>query len=466
MLTHTQKIKHLSYRAGFGCHPLWLRERRDRSLEEIVAEFFANAQKASPLNHIKDPLKGKKDKKVGNLKLSILFVRSFVQLRKLNLVWIDKMANDPAQLTEKMCYFWHDHFATQVPIAWLMQEQNNTIRKQALGSFRELVHAIAKDPAMLIYLNNQQNKKDAPNENFARELMELFTMGEGNYTEQDIKEAARAFTGWTVNRSGRYEFVEEEHDFGEKTFMGKTGNFGGEDIIEIILEQPETARFIVGKIYKYFVNDQPDAKIIEKLAEDFFQNDYEIGAMMKQIFLSDWFYDEKHVGALVKSPVELIVSLKKILGMEFRQKRILLLGQDALGQILFYPPNVSGWPHGRDWIDSSSLLFRMRMPGIILGMDEFDINIKPEYESIGLPEEKDRVPRFLKAELDWSALVRCFEKVPANKLAVEMMDNLVQAPRDHIDISMLVDFAEHSTKENLIKSLAIRIMALPEFQMC
>ena len=179
MLTHAQKIKHLAYRAGFGCHPLWLQAQQNKDIEEVVEEIFRASLKASPLNHIKDPLKGKKDKKVGNFRLSILFARSFLQLRTLNLEWIDKMANDPAQLTEKMCYFWHDHFATQVQIAWLMQVQNNTIRRYALGSFRDLVHAMAKDPAMLIYLNNQQNKKDAPNENFARELMELFTMGEG-----------------------------------------------------------------------------------------------------------------------------------------------------------------------------------------------------------------------------------------------------------------------------------------------
>ena len=466
MLTNAQKIKHLAYRAGFGCHPLWLNERRHKHIEDVVEEFFMNSHKASPLCEIKDPLKGKKDKKVGDLKLSILFVRSFAQLRKLNLVWIDKMAGDPAQLTEKMCYFWHDHFATRVQIAWLMQVQNNTIRKHALGSFRELVHAIAKDPAMLIYLNNQQNKKDAPNENFARELMELFTMGEGNYTEYDIKEAARAFTGWTVNRSGKYEFVEEEHDFGEKTFMGKRGNFKGEDIIEIILEQPETSRFIVGKIYRYFVNDQPNEEIIEILAQDFFKSDFNIRTLMKQIFLSDWFYSEKHVGALVKSPVELIVSLKKILGMEFKHKRILLLGQDALGQILFHPPNVSGWPQGRDWIDSSSLLFRMRMPGIVLGLDTFDINIKPEYESMDPPKEKEKVPRFLKAEVDWASLIKRFGKIPEERLVPEMIDNLVQAPKDQIDTDMLIDFADHSTKDDLIKSLLIRIMALPEFQMC
>ena len=144
--------------------------------------------------------------------------------------------------------------------------------------------------------------------------------------------------------------------------MGKKGNFHGEDIIDIILAQPETPRFIVRKIYKYFVSEQIDENIIEMLANDFCKRNYDIAALMKQIFLSDWFYDEKHVGSLVKSPVELIVSLKKILGMAFRHRRILLLGQDAMGQILFHPPNVAGWPHGRDWIDSSSLLFRMRMP--------------------------------------------------------------------------------------------------------
>ena len=164
-----------------------------------------------------------------------MIVKSQEQLKELNLSWIEKMTANNNPLLERLTFFWHNHFATSVPFAYLMQQQNNTIRKFALGKFSDLLFAIAKDPAMIIYLNNQQNKKTAPNENFAREVMELFTLGEGKYSENDIKEAARAFTGWNSNKKGEFEFIAKDHDDTEKEFLGKKGNFNGDDILKIIL---------------------------------------------------------------------------------------------------------------------------------------------------------------------------------------------------------------------------------------
>jgi uncharacterized protein (DUF1800 family) len=176
-------------------------------------------------------------------------------MNELNLDWLKMLADEDAALRERMTYFWHGHFATSTPLAWLMQVQNNTLRKHALGNFKTLLHEVAKDPAMIIYLNNQQNKKESPNENFARELLELFTLGrDQGYTEQDIKEAARAFTGWSVNMKGEFEKNPKEHDDGEKSFMGKTGNFDGEDIIDILLENKRVSIFISEKVYTELVN--------------------------------------------------------------------------------------------------------------------------------------------------------------------------------------------------------------------
>src|SRR5262249_34193319 len=187
----------------------------------------------------------------------------------------------------------------------------DVIRRNALGNFGDLLKEVSKSAAMLFFLNNQQNRKDHPNENFAREVMELFTMGRGNYTEQDIKEAARAFTGWGANAGGEFVFRKFQHDTGEKTVLGKSGNFDGDNIIDILIENKQTARFITRKIYRYFVNDEVNEAIVDKLANKFYQSNYDISELMKEIFSSDWFYDPKNIGSRIKSPVELIVGIRR-----------------------------------------------------------------------------------------------------------------------------------------------------------
>ncbi|MEM6799974.1 MAG: DUF1800 domain-containing protein [Bacteroidota bacterium] len=464
MIAKQQQIQHLYQRAGFGLRPDELARKQGRSIPKVVEELFKDSNKYTPLAFIDDPLKGRTDKDIKDLKLAVLFVKSFKELQKLNLHWMDKMATDKAQLRERMTFFWHNHFATHVKLSWLMQVQNNTIRKHALGSFRKLVHAIAKDPAMLIYLNNQQNTKKAPNENFAREVMELFTLGEGNYSEKDIKEAARAFTGWKTNKRGQYMLNTKQHDFGEKLFMGKKGNFSGEEIIDMILDKPECAHFITRKVYQYFVNPQVDEEIVKKLAKTFYESDYDITNLLLNIFLSDWFYSAKNQGSLIKSPVELIVSYKRLLDIQMRNDRFILQNQRLLGQMLFNPPNVAGWPLGTDWIDSSSLLIRMRLPGIMLGMDEYDIEVEPEYESMGVQDKKTWIPRNQKAQVNWQPILKHYKNIPQSKLAAKMLESLILAPKDRIDLKALEDFADDSSKENMIKTLMMRVMALPEFQ--
>lgn len=198
--------------------------------------------------------------------------QSVEDLKNLNLTWLGEMINSEAQMREKMSLFWHGHFACRVINIYFQQQLLNIIRENALENFGDLLREVSKSPAMLSFLNNQQNKKQHPNENFAREVMELFTMGRGNYTEEDVKESARAFTGWGFNLKG--EFVERPflHDNGNKTFLGKTGNFDGDDIIDILLEQKQTAKFITQKIYRYFVNDAPDFEKIELLANNFWKS--------------------------------------------------------------------------------------------------------------------------------------------------------------------------------------------------
>lgn len=225
--------------------------------------------------------------------------------------WYREMLTTPSPLTERMTLFWHNHFVSsqqKVKVAQLMYRQNVLLRSQALGNFGTLLHAAARDPAMVIYLDSASNRRGRPNENFAREVMELFTLGVGHYTEQDVKEAARAFTGWSLDReSGEFRFYRFLHDNGEKTVLGRSGDLGGDDVLDILLEQPATAEFIVAKLWREFVSPDPDPKEVAHLAGMFRANDYEIKPLLRALFLSDAFYAKENRAMLVKSPAELLV---------------------------------------------------------------------------------------------------------------------------------------------------------------
>ncbi|MEY4893139.1 MAG: hypothetical protein RIQ34_1751, partial [Bacteroidota bacterium] len=288
-------------------------------------------------------------------------------IRDLNSIWMSKMVNSSAQLREKMAFFWHGHFACRNLNVLYQQQLLNIIRQHALGNFGTMLKAVSRSAAMLNFLNNQQNRKDHPNENFAREVMELFTIGRGNYSESDVKEAARAFTGWTANFQGEFVFRRFQHDFGSKTVLGRSGNFEGEEVLNILLEEKKTAVYITTKLYRFLVNEIPDATHIQWLSDRFYKNGYEIGPLLEDIFTSDWFYENKHIGTRIKSPIELLAGIRRLLPMQIDDATGQLLLQRGLGQVLFYPPNVAGWPGGKTWIDSSSLMLRMRVPRLLLG---------------------------------------------------------------------------------------------------
>lgn len=463
MVSHQQKIQHLFLRAGFGETPAAIKQKQSSSIEKITDELFTQSKQFRSLNYLEDPVKGEN---VSNFRILFMLLRAPEQARQLNIEWLDMLANTNSPLREKMTFFWHDHFATSTQFAWLMQVQNNTFRKNALGKFGKLLHAVAKDPAMIVFLNNQQNKKDHPNENFAREVMELFTLGEGNlYTEKDIKEAARAFTGWTVNKKGQFEFVADEHDTGEKEFLGRKGNFSGEEILNILLEEKQTAKYITTKIYKEFVNEEPDEEIIIQLADEFYKSGYDISKLMRDIFISEWFYDEKNIGSRIASPVELIVRYKKLIGLDFKDQKNMSGLQKILGQVLFFPPNVAGWPGGRTWVDSSTLALRMNMPVRIINGGGFDIRPKPEFEDA--PEDEAMLKTKKRAEVisDWTKFVSVFKNVKEDELTDVLLEYLIQSPKKDIDKSLIEKYADHSTIENRIISTAGIIMSLPEFQL-
>ena len=234
-----------------------------------------------------------------------------------------------------------------------------SLRAQALGNFASLLHAVAKDPAMVIYLDNAQNRKGAANENFAREVMELFTLGQGHYTEQDIKEAARAFTGWGVDRdTGTFAFRPRLHDDGEKTVFGKTARFDGDAILDLVLERRETAEFIIAKLWKEFVSPEPDRRSVERIAQAFRASKYDLKVALRGLLETNAFWASDNRGTLVKSPVEIVVGALRQLDIAPDDTLPLAFAVAGMGQNLFAPPNVRGWPGGEVWINSNTLLAR------------------------------------------------------------------------------------------------------------
>jgi len=284
-----------------------------------------------------------------------------IETQRLGLWWANRMIASPRPLEEKLTLFWHGHFATgqnKVRDYRMMLQQNRMLRANASGTLRDLLVGILKDPGMLVYLDNGENVKSHPNENFGRELLELFSMGVGNYSERDVREAARAFTGWT-NDVLTYKFDTEQHDFGEKTFLGRTGPLNGEDIIDTILAQPVTGEYMAGKLYRYFVRDEISSDVKADLGRSFRDSGYQIKPLMRRMLLSKDFYSTPSVATQIKSPVHLVVSTYKKMGLR-EIPTIPDFGRmtGGLGQTLFEPPNVAGWAGGRTWITPATLLQR------------------------------------------------------------------------------------------------------------
>lgn len=278
--------------------------------------------------------------------------------------WLFRMLATPDPLLEKLTLFWHGHFATglaKVMKPQLMLEQNDLLRTHARGKFADMVRGISRDPAMLIYLDSTTNRRIRPNENYAREVMELFCLGVGNYTEKDIKELARTFTGWEV-LGDQFRFNPAQHDTGSKSFLGSSGDFDGDDAVRVVLDQPAAARFIARKLIRFFAFDEPTASdaLVDPIAKTLRKNDFEIGPAVRQILASNLFFSEHAVGRKVRSPVELAVGLLRSLGAN---SNLLKLSQSTgeLGQALFNPPNVKGWDGGRTWINSATLLGRANL---------------------------------------------------------------------------------------------------------
>ena len=281
--------------------------------------------------------------------------------RAIQSWWMRKLLTTQTPFEEKMVLFWHNHFTSslkKVGQPALIYRQNQLFRRYALGNFRDLLHAIIEDPAMLVYLDNRANRKKHPNENLARELLELFTLGEGHYSEQDIKELARALTGYSLDKNMNFRFKRKVHDRGEKEFLGQKGNFDGHQMVDIILDQNTTSLYLVGKLWKAFVSCEPNPQESQRLAELFRKNSYEMKPLMQAMLSSPYFTNPSARGKMIKSPIELIVGTLRSFDYQDFDPKIALQYSRRLGQDLLNPPNVKGWVGGKKWINANTFLTR------------------------------------------------------------------------------------------------------------
>ena len=361
-LTDLELMAHLFRRAGFGATMTELEAALTEGYEATV-ERLVHPEREEPLD----------------LDLIFRYYPDALEARVLDstqMYWVYRMIGTKRPLEEKMTLFWHALFATansKVAHAITMHDQIDRFRGFALSTFPHILLELSKDPAMIFWLDNQENTNEVHNENYGPELLELFAMGRGNYTEDDVKACARAFTGWGLNDSlptpqpygmhrRGFQFKPELHDFGEKTFLGETGNFNGGDIIDIVVRQPATAQFIAKRLYLFFVSDVVDDVAVSQIAEVYLRSGYDIREVVRFILLSDFFRAESAYYAKVKSPAEHVVGVERLVG-DFRFPawgiREMALECGYMGQELLNPPSVEGWHIGKEWIDTGILVERV-----------------------------------------------------------------------------------------------------------
>jgi uncharacterized protein (DUF1800 family) len=379
------------------------------------------------------------------------------------------MASGPRPLQEKLVLFWHGHFATsaqKVQSSYFMWRQLETFREHASGNWLKMLNAVAKDPAMLIWLDQAQSRKEHPNENFAREVMELFALGEGHYTEKDVTEAARALTGFTMERfRGEFEYRPFMHDNGTKTVLGKTGKFDGNDVLEIVASQPQTFRFMSGKLWKFFASEDANPKLIDALASVLQKNDGNFKPLLKTIFRSKEFYAPEVIRAQVKSPVQWLVSSVRLLERDLPPS--IVAGQiiKSMGQDLLVPPNVKGWDGGLSWITTNNLLTRYNQAALLVMAEN---KMQPDGQGVNraLSERASRMANFMHA-VDVEKIVSPADREDKTKLVAALEKRFVQSKLSDKQRKGLQDFLdERSTlKDDDVRHAIRLVMSTPEYQL-
>lgn len=390
------------------------------------------------------------------------------QMDSLQRWWLRRLIETPRPMEEKLTLFWHGHFATSyrtIENSAHMLIQNQLFRRNAAGNFGTLLHAIVRDPAMIGYLDNNDSRKEQPNENLARELMELFSLGEGNYSESDIKEGARALTGYSFEHNS-FVFRKERHDEGTKSILGRNGVRDGEGFIDAILGRRESAQFIALKLYRAFVNDLPaegDARrgviaLVKQLAGMIESAKFELRPMLRTLLLSEHFYDAANRLAHVKSPVELVVGMARSLGAPVRDLGIVIDALDLMGQNVFYPPSVKGWDGGRSWINTSTLFVRQNIANFLLTG-----KLPKGYDREAGTERHDARPLMMEASERLDGREKDAEAL-APFLVTFCLGRPLAPARQSIVTEYLRSFAKVDD-QSVARTLAL-ICALPEYQVC
>jgi len=468
-------MAHLLRRAGYGASRDEIEARAAQGYDNVVAEL---------LNPGDDP---GIDEDLMYRAYPSYFDKAAIETGQTE--WVYRMINNKYQLKEKMSLFWHTILCAgdnKVDNARTTAIQIDKFRDYGMGNFKDLLMMLSTDPAMLYYLDNIESHKTAVNENYGRELLELFSLGVGNYTEEDVKEASRAFTGWTVANTEytkqlavrnsiwpygkiawRYEYHGEDHDDGEKTFLGETGRFNGEDILDIICRQPATARFIARHMYHFFVADEPpvpqwpyesprDPEAIEMLAQAYFDSDYDIRSMLRVLFNSDFFQSEERRYGKVKSPVELVTGVIR-LTEEFDGPSIEIGDRNSqmsfMGQQLLNPPSVEGWHQGVEWIETGSLIERLNFAAQQLG-------------DLEKPGVKSMVRNILQDEsgpISAERLVdKCLDQLGAIEVSPDTKSALVRFASSQSFESRSADSSDETQKN--VSDLLRLVASVPEFQ--
>jgi uncharacterized protein (DUF1800 family) len=362
LATEAERVGHLLRRAGFGAAPAELARYQAMGVEGAV-DALLDYESADD---------GALDALLTAQELDL------TRLRHLQRWWLLRMVHGQRPLQERMTLFWHGLLTSEygkVSDGELMLAQNQLYRSHALGRFDELLKAVSRDPAMLIYLDSRTNRKEAPNENYSRELMELFSLGVGNYTETDVRELSRAYTGWGLFRR-EYRFNVADHDQTTKTLLGETGNIDGDDGVDIILRQQAAARFISTRLFSFFAYPDPEPAVVDRLAAVFTANGTLIRPVVREILTSEEFYSSRALAATVRAPADLVACTLRSLGAQTSAQRP-VVSMEAMGQALFNPPNVAGWPGGEDWVSSATVLERVNFANAVASGRRAELRYDP-----------------------------------------------------------------------------------------
>jgi uncharacterized protein (DUF1800 family) len=440
-----KKVGHLYRRASFGATWTELETALHDGPEAAVDKVF---QGGTGLDDF--------DRETAEREASIARSNSDAQARAW---WLYRMLYTPHPLREKLTLFWHNHFATsntKVNNAAFMLGQYDLMRRHALGNFRTLLQEMSKDPAMMVWLDTRDSKKGNPNENYARELMELFSLGIGHYTEKDIREAARAFTGWEI-QGGKAHFNKGQHDDGAKTVLDRTGKWTGEDIVRICLEQQPAPYFIVGKLYRFLVSETVPAtpELLEPLAMQFRRSDYDFGELVRTVLRSNLFFSATVYRTRIKAPVDFALGIVRALEGRIGTTA-LAQALESLGQNVFHPPTVKGWDGGPAWLNGQTLLFRQNLALALTSTEDPRFGRRTDPVELvrkhGKKSDEERVDFFLRLFLQ--------DDVPVASRA-KLLDYQQRSNRQ----SMPVYWTAEDAADHRVRTLCHLVLTLPEFQL-